>query len=91
MKISITSYLALSLTSYMSKGVTAISESTVCERNTVNTTNTVIDSEEKRFGSHIIMISKTANESNVNHSFVSNRSGGYSITVITLSKHFSEQ
>lgn len=91
MKISIISNFELSLTSYKSNGLTAISESTVCEINTVSTKNTVIDSEQKRFGSNITMVSNTANESNVNHSFMSNRSGGYSITVITLSKHFSEQ
>lgn len=77
--------------SYKSKGLTAIIESTVSDTNTVNTANTVIDTGEKRFGSIIAMVNMTANESNVNHSFMSNRSGGYSITVITLSKHFSEQ
>jgi hypothetical protein len=91
MTTSITSYLELSLTSYKSKGLTAISESTVCDINTVNTANTVIDTGEKRFGSIIAMVNETANESNINHSFMSNRSGGYRIMVITLSKHFSEQ
>jgi hypothetical protein len=50
----------------------------------------VIDTGGKRFGSIIAMVNIKASESNMNHSLTSKRSGGYSITVITLSKHFSE-